>query len=259
MEQEKKHTEDYYVVDLAHILKVVLNKVWLVILVSVLAAALAFSYAYFMVAPTYSASVMLYVNNSSINVGDIGVGVSLSDLNASQSLVNTYSVLLRNQTTLDRVIRATGVSYDWKELNDMIEASSVNDTEVMRVKVTCTDPYEAANIANGIATVLPQRISEIVEGSSMEVVDAAVPNLQKVAPGIAKYTAVGFMLGCVGIVAILVVTAMMDNTVHDEDYVINTYDFPILAKVPDLLDSGAKKYSYYRRYGSQTYSAKEGE
>jgi hypothetical protein len=39
--------------------------------------------------------------------------------------------------------------------------------------------------------------------------------------------------------------ALLDNTVHDEDYVIKTYDYPILAKVPDLLDSGTKKYGYY--------------
>lgn len=259
MENKKKYSEDYYVIDLVHILKVVLNKAWLVVLVSILVAALAFSYAYFMVAPTYSASVMFYVNNSSISVGDVGLGVSLSDLNASQSLVDTYSVLLRNKTTLDRVISATGVSYDWKELDDLISASAVNETEVLKVTVTCTDPYEAADIANGIARVLPQRVSEIVEGSSVEVVDSAVPDTQKVAPSITMYTIIGFLIGFVISVAILAVVAIMDNTIHDEDYIIQNYDFPILAKVPDLLDSGAKKYGYYRRYGKNSYSAKGGK
>ena len=262
MEQEKRNSEEFVTIDLAHVFKVVISKAWFVVVSSILLAGMAFSYAYFMIAPTYSASVMLYVNNSSINVGDIGVGISLSDLSASQSLVNTYSVLLRNKTTLDRVISATGVSYEWKELNDLISASSVNETEVLKVTVTCTDPYEAANIANGIAKVLPQRVSEIVEGSSMEVVDSAVPDTQKVAPSIAKYTILGFMLGFIASVGLLVIVAMMDNTVHDEDYIVKTYDFPILAKVPDLLDSGAKKYGYYRRYGrygKNSYSAKEGE
>ena len=260
MEKGKNRSEDFYVVDLAHILKVVISKAWLVVLVSILVAALAFSYAYFMVVPTYSSSVMLYINNSSISVGDLGVGISLSDLNASQKLVNTYSVLLRNKTTLDQVIKATGVPYDWKELDGMISASSVNDTEVMRITVTTTDPYEAATIANGISEVLLRRVPILVEGSSMEVVDSAVPNLQKVAPGITKYTAIGFMLGFLLSVGFLTVIAMMDNTIHDDDYVANTYDFPILAKVPDLLDAGTKKYSYYRRYSSKSYySAKEGE
>jgi hypothetical protein len=45
----------------------------------------------------------------------------------------------------------------------------------------------------------------------------------------------------------------MDNTIHDEEYVINTYGLPILAKVPNLMDSGSKKYGYYyNRYYKQS-------
>jgi hypothetical protein len=37
----------------------------------------------------------------------------------------------------------------------------------------------------------------------------------------------------------------MDDTIHDEDYVLQNYDCPILAKVPNLLNSGSKHYGYY--------------
>ena len=114
----------------------------------------------------------------------------------------------------------------------------------MRVTVTAQDPYEAQKIANGIATVLPQRVTEIVEGTSMEVVDSAVANTQKVAPSITKYTAVGFILGVFVSLVIVVIYALMDNTIHDEEYVLQTYNYPILAKVPDLLDTENKKYGY---------------
>ena len=52
-------------------------------------------------------------------------------------------------------------------------------------------------------------------------------------------------------IIVFIVLALLDNTVHDEDYIIKTYNYPILAKVPDLLDSGAKKYGYYRRQPSR--------
>jgi len=108
----------------------------------------------------------------------------------------------------------------------------------------------AEQIANGIAKILPQRIAEIVEGATMEVVDSAIADPEKVAPSITTYTAIGFVLGAVLAFAVLVVFARMDNTVHDEDYVIKMYDYPILAKVPDLLDSGTKKYGYYYKRDS---------
>ena len=79
----------------------------------------------------------------------------------------------------------------------------------------------------------------------MEVVDSAVPNLQKVSPSITKYTAIGLVLGVVISVIVLAIVAMTDGRIHDEDYVIETYDYPILARIPDLINVGGRKYSYY--------------
>ena len=123
--------------------------------------------------------------------------------------------------------------------------------------VTAEDPEEAARIANCIAEILPQRIDEIIDGATMEVVDYAVPEYQKISPSITRYTAVGFLLGLLLSVIALVIVAMMDDTIHDEEYVLRTYDYPILAKVPDLLDSGSKRYGYYysRRRHRNAYAA----
>lgn len=246
MARSEKNREDAFVIDISHIAKSVWQRAWIVAVAAVVVAALAFSYAAFFITPTYSSSIMLYINNSSISVGDMNFSISSSEISAAQSLVKTYTVILKNRTTLEEVAKEAGLSYSWKQLYDMIDAAPVQDTEIMGVTVTCADPYEAEKIANSISRVLPRRVSSIVEGSSMEVVDEAVVNTQKVAPSISKYTATGLVLGVLISLLWLVVKALKDNTIHDEDYILNNYDYPILAKVPDLLDTGAKKYSYYR-------------
>lgn len=247
------NAQEYYTIDLLHIAKVLWSKAWAIVLVGLLAAGAAFGYASFAIAPTYSASIMLYVNNSSISLGNTSFSISASDLAASQSLVNTYSEILNNRTTLERVIDKTGVPYTYKQLSGKIKAAPANETEIMRVTVTTTDPYEAAEIANCIAEVLPMRISEIIDGASMEVVDSAVPNLSKVAPSITSYTMVGLLLGILVSAAVVVVFALLDDTIHDEEYILNNYSFPILAKIPDLTNSGGKHYSYYyQKKGKET-------
>ena len=252
MEQRKiDGARDYYVIDLAHIAKNVLHRLWVVVICGVLSAAIGFSLAAFAIAPTYSSSIMLYVNNSSFSVGDLGFSISSSEISAAQSLVKTYTVLLKNRTTLEKVIQETGVQYSWEELYEMIEAAPVNETEIMEVTVTSTDPYEAEKLANGIAKILPDRVSEIVEGSSMEVVDSAIAVNKKIAPSVTKFTAVGFLLGVFASVALLVVLALMDNTIHDEDYILDNYGYPILAKIPDLVNTSTKKYAYYSNYKKQ--------
>ncbi len=243
-----ENNKDYYVVDIMHIVKTVWYKIWVVVVASIVTAAIGFSAAAFMITPTYSSSIMLYVNNSSFSAGDLGFSITASQITAAQSLAKTYTVMLKNRTTLQRLITEIGVDYDWKTVYNMIDASSVDDTEIIRVTVTCENPYEAEKIANGIAKVLPQRISEIIEGASMEVVDSAVAVTEKVAPSITKYTIVGFLIGAVLSVLVIVVMALMDKTIHDEEYVINTYNYPILAKIPNLLEINTKKRGYYKKY-----------
>ncbi len=236
---------EYYTVDLVHIMKMLLRRVWLIVLCSVVVAALGFSYATFFIEPTYSSAILLYVNNTSFSLGNTSFSITNSELVAAQSLVNTYREILDNRTTLERVIDKAGVSYTYKQLSGMIDAEPSNDTEILKVTVTTTNPYEAAKIANCIAEILPVRISEIIDGASMEVVDSAIPNLQKVAPSITKYTALGLILGFLISVITVVVAAILDDTIHDEDYILQNYECPILAKVPNLLSSGGKRYGYY--------------
>lgn len=247
MEKNEK-SASFREVDLLRLAGAVWHRAWIVLIVAVLAAAIGFCYATYELTPTYSSSIMLYINNSSIDLSDLGTSISLGELSTAQRLIATYTVLLKNRTTLQKVAKETGLPYDWGTLQGMITADSVNETEIMRITVTCGNPDEAATIANAIAKVLPLRVAEIVGRSSVEVVDSAIPNYTKVGPNITRYTTLGLALGILVSVGLLVIFALMDNTIHDEDYIIHTYDLPILAKIPNLLDNGKKRYGYYYRY-----------
>lgn len=244
MNSNEKTSKEYYTVDLLHIAKVLWAKVWVLIVAGILAAVVGFSFAAFAVTPTYSAAVKLYVNNSLSSVSQI---ISASQLSAAQSLVKTYSEILKSRTTLERVLEKSGLQdvYTTQQLSSMIEAGAANNTEIMLVKVTCADPYDAALLANCIAEVLPERTGEIIDSASMTVVDSAVPNLNKVSPNIKSYTVGGLFIGVFLAAALIAILAIADDTIHDEDYILQTYDYPILAKIPNLLSPASKSSKYY--------------
>ncbi len=245
MEKQEKSIDEYYSIDLLQIAKSLWRYAWLIALCGLIAAIIGFSISAFVIAPTYSSDIKLYVNNSALSIGNTSFSISSSELSAAQSLVRTYGEILDSRSTLERVIEQADVDYTWKELSEMIAYAPSNNTEIMLVTVTGEDPYEASKIANTIAKVLPARISEIIDGASMEIVDSAIPDLEKVAPSITTYTAIGLVLGLLLSGAALCVIAIMDDTIHDEEYVLRTYDYPILGKVPDLLNTGNKSYGYY--------------
>lgn len=222
-------------IDLRELFGVVMQKLWLIIMIAVLAGAATFSITYFFVEPTYQASTLLYVNNSDISVGSTSFSISNSDLTAAHQLVDTYVVILESRTALNEVIEAANLDYTYEELSEMIEASAVNSTEIFEVTVTSNSPTEAEQIANTIAAVLPDKIADIVNGSDVRIVDYAVVPAHRFAPSYTKNTVIGALLGAVICAVVVVLTHMFDENIRTEDYLTLTYpDIPLLSVIPDM-------------------------
>lgn len=231
--------EEYIEIDLGRILNAMWRKAWAIVLAMVLTGGAAFSYAYFRIPARYQASALMYVNNSSFSLG--GTSISLSDLSASKTLVNSYIAILKTRQTMGEVIERSGVPYSCEELAGMVSAASVNATEIFKINVLAPDPVEAALIANTIVEVLPDKIAGIIAGSSVRVVDYAVAPSSKASPNLTAYAvggmALGFILSCFA----LFLKELLDDQIHDEEYLLQTYGLPILAVVPELRERKGQK------------------
>lgn len=246
MDNQKK---DYIEIDLLHVMKLLWRRAWAIVLVMLLGGGAAFAYTYYLVTPLYQASALMYVNNSSITVGS--TSVSLSDLSASKTLVDTYIVILKTRLTLNEVIEQAGLDYSYEDLRDMISASPVNSTEIFEITVTSPYPAEAELVANTIVRVLPEKISEIMDGSSVRTVDYAVQPTEKSSPSITGNTAIGLLIGMVLSCGAIVLLDLMDEQIRGEEYLTETYNLPVLAAVPDLMKSGeSSKYGYGGYYAA---------
>ena len=85
----------------------------------------------------------------------------------------------------------------------------------------------------------------------MKIVDDAVVELKKVSPSITKFTAIGLVIGVVLACAVIIISDMLDDVIRDDSYILQNYDIPILAKVPELLDDESSRYGYYSKYGGR--------
>ena len=59
----------------------------------------------------------------------------------------------------------------------------------------------------------------------------------------------------IGCSAIVLLISYFDDVIHDEDYLLQNYDAPILATIPDLLAKTPKRYGYY---GSSAQAGSKG-
>ncbi len=243
--------KDVVEIDLGRVWKAIWKRIWFVGIVSVLCATITAISTFFLITPKYESSAMFYVNNNSLSVGDASFSITQGDISAAKSLVDTYIVILTSRACLNDVIDYASVDMNDKQLRSMISAGAVNSTEIFEVTVTSTDPKEAEELANAIAYILPKRISSIVEGTSANIVDYAIESPSPCSPNYVKNTAFGFILGMVIALLAIVLREIFDVTIRDDEDISRCCEYPILASVPDMVNSSHSGGEYYG-YGSKS-------
>ncbi len=228
MENNKKNNNEFYSVDVRHILKSLWRRLWVILLSALLSAAVGFSLASFIITPSYSSSVLLYVSNST-SAEDVDTKISSSDISASQSLVLTYAELIKSRRVLEGAIEQGELKYTYEQLYDMVESSSLNETEMMALTVTSADADEASYIANLIAAILPEISADTIDGAVIEVVDLAVPAQKRSSPSIGKYTVVGVLIGMLLSSLVIVIITALDERIYDAAVTVQAYNYPLLA------------------------------
>ena len=248
MEDRMIEKNDEVEIDLQRIFSALLNKAWIIGIVSVICAVVTLVGTFLFITPQYQSSAMFYVNNNSMSLGDVASSITSSDISASRGLVKSYIVILNTRDTLNDVIDYAEADVSYKQLKKMISAEAVDSTEIFQVVVTSPDPKEAETLANAIAYILPKRISTIIEGSSAQIVESAVVAANPSSPSYSKNTMLGLLVGMVLSAGAVILWVMLDTTIRKEDDVTQNCRYPILAAVPDMdaPSKGGYDYTYDR-------------
>lgn len=252
----KKHDEELEI-DLGAVFHLLWRNALAIILVAIIMGSAVFAVTLFLIKPTYEATASLYVNNSSFSFGASNFSISSSELSASNSLVSTYIFILESRTTIEEVISQAGLSYTYEELMKMLETSEVAGTAGFCVTVSSHSPVEAELIANTLAKLLPDRIAEIVDGSSVRIVDYAIIPAHRASPSYAKNTIIGVLAGIMLSSAWVIVKNILDDrrneVIRSSDDLRAMYpNIPILALIPDMRLSEKKGYYYSSYYGKDS-------
>lgn len=242
-EEQKNRRPDSMEVDLQALLSVYLRRWWLIALCLVTVAALSFGITYNFVTPMYRANVSIYVNNSRNN-NEVNY-VTSADLSASQRLVATYISIVKSNRVLEQAAASEELDGDYSaaELNQMLSAEQVGETEIFRVYITHENPREAARIANVLADVAPEEISELIEGSSARVIDYAKVPAKAYTPNYQRNTLLGGAVGALLAVVYLTLAYLLDTHIKGEEE-LEHFSVPILGRIPSFNSLNTAKSDY---------------
>jgi len=215
-------------IDLRQLFQLLLSNIKSIILVTLLSGVIAFLISNYIITPEYSSTVKLYVNNRTAADTET---LTTSDISAAQQLVGTYVAIIQSDSMLNDVIDEIGVDYTPSQIREMMSANSVNNTEVFYVTIQGEDSLEVAAIADEIAKISPTKIAEIVEGSSVKILDRAKVSNIPIYPNVKLNTAIGLLLGFMLVCLMIIVIDLLDTKINVEEDVEEITDLPILGVI----------------------------
>ena len=254
MRDIKSRFEEFF--DIGKLIGLLWKHVVLILTCGIIGATALFLYARTTLTPMYQANALLFTNSNTISIGSYEVGNSY--LRDESNYITTYIEIMRSRSNMELVKEQSGLPYSVGALRGMVSASVVTPTGLFRISVTSRNPEEARMLVNLIATILPDKVAEIVNNTSIKVVDYAETPQYRAFPNYIRYAEMGLLIGMALCAAVILLIAYFDDEIHNEDYLLNTYEYPVLASIPDLTSKSSGKYGYY--YGGSAYgkSAKRG-
>ena len=233
-----------------NLIALLLNKIWLIIILTLLLGFSSFCVSKFLISPRYESFTTMYVKNSTLNSDD-HTDVDLNDLYASKSLASTYLTVLKSNAVMKQVGVKLTELYDINDLallfkveNNEISVTSINDcfsmnavdkTEVIRITANTKNPEVSADMCNILAEIAPDFLIRVVGAGSVEIIDRAVPKIDPVFPNVTLFSVMGMIIGFGAAVGVILLLEYFDDTIKDTEALSDRYKKAILGEV-QLID-----------------------
>lgn len=217
--------EEY--IDLGELFDALIRRIGVILLAAAVFGVAGFLYSTFLATPLYRANAMMIVNAGE-RYPDY---VSTDQLNSVATLVDNYSIIIKSDTVMNEVIDHLGIEDTYKNLVRSVSVSAVNETQVMQISVTATDPKVALDVCTEITNVAPDAIVEMVEAGSVRLVSKASTTFKPVSPNVMRNTALAAFAGFLLAAALIVIRTMLDNKLKGEAD-IAAINLPILGIIP---------------------------
>ncbi len=229
--------EELDIIELLYALK---NKLKYIIITVVAFALIGLIYSKFLVTPMYKSSTTFVLSKSKESTTQSETSneaITQSDITLNSKLVSTYSEIIKSKTIAKEVINSLGLEMTVSEFKSNVSVTSKDDTELIEITVSNSNPKLSADIANSLAEVFREKVNDVYKIDNLSVIDIAEPNEVPYNVGTVKNIALFAIIGLVLSCGVIFVVVYFDDTIKDERDIENIIGIPVIASIPKLQDN----------------------
>jgi capsular polysaccharide biosynthesis protein len=230
------YQNDEIEIDLKELFFVWLEKVWSVLICTLVGMIVAAVITLTTITPMYQSSSQIYIVNPASDLSSM----SLSDLQLGTALTSDYMTLITGRTAVEEVINNLNLNMTYEEFIGMVTVTNPSDTRFLDITVKNSDPYMAKTIVDNLTEVSIKRIAKVMELSEPNVTEYGVVNEDPVSPNLKKNILMGGILGFLLASAIVIVLYLLNDSIKSSEDIERYLGLETLAIIP-LAEGTTKK------------------
>ena len=218
---------EQYEIDLVELYYVLKSKIVPIIAASLLGAVIAALISLFVITPTYKSTSKLYVLTKSTSI------TSIMDIQVGSSLASDYVELIKSRPVMEKVITNLKLQdVDYETMLTKVTVVNKQDTRILEITATDSDPEVARDIANETANISKTQISDIMRSDEPTEVEKGIVEDSPISPAKTKNTIIGFLLGFVASCGLFIIRYLMDDTVKTPEDIEKYLELEVLGNIP---------------------------
>lgn len=220
-------------ISLKEIFETLKERFQLIVFVTLFAVLITGVFTYFFITPVYQASTQILINQSQDATQPT---LDVNQVRTNVELINTYSVIIKTPTILDKVNKELGLNMTSDELGAKLEVTSEQNSQVVNIVVNDTDPKRAALIANTVAETFKNEIPNIMNVNNVNILSKAKvgEDPSPVKPKPLLNMAIGLVVGLMLAVGLAFLLEYLDNTIKTEDDIMKHLEVPVLGVIAKM-------------------------
>ena len=179
--------------------------------------------------PLYTTYTTIILTKS--NETQTSTTITQNDILLNQKLVETYTRIIKSKLVLDQVISETGITYTAEELGQNVAVEAYENTEMLKISVTDSDPELAASIANSIAQVFSGEVAKIYQMNNISVIDIAQVPEEVSNNTLTRDFFIALFISIFGSIGVIFIIYYFDDSIKLTDDLDEEIGMPVIAKV----------------------------
>ena len=212
--------------DLKDLFKYYLNKLPIIIFITLLFSILGYCYNEYLQVPMYQGKTTIVL------VQNEDKAMTQTEITINEKLISTYCEIIISRNVLEKVIEKLNLKTTHEKLKEQINVTKISDTYLIEITVSDLDNEQAALIANRLAREFQKEITRIYKLENIIVSAEAIVEDEPYNVNKPKQMIIFIALGIVISSAIIFIIYYFDNTVKSKKDIDNYLDIPVLGEVP---------------------------